>query len=96
MSIESIQSFYEEYYGVANKASLVAIGSMDVDMVKTYFEDNFSDFKSDKPFSVIENPFKTPLKHFLQGSGGEIYTVFDEESESDVENLQKPKENKKK
>ena len=55
VSIESIQSFYDEYYGVTNKASLVAIGSMDVDMVKTYFEDNFSDFKSDKPFSVIEN-----------------------------------------
>ena len=25
---------------------------------------------------------------FLEGSGGEIYTVFDEESESEVENLE--------
>ena len=32
----------------------------------------------------------------FQGSGGETYTVFDEESESDVENLQKPWENQQK
>jgi len=58
VSIESVQSFYDDFYGVSNKASLVAIGSMDVNMVKNYFEDNFSDFKSDKPFLEIENPFK--------------------------------------
>ena len=28
----------------------------------------------------------------LRGSGGEIYTVFDEESESEVQNLLKPQE----
>ena len=32
----------------------------------------------------------------MQGSEGEIYTVFDEESESDVENLKKTKETPKK
>ena len=58
VSIERIQSFYDNYYGISDNASLVIIGSMDVDMVKTYFEDNFSDFKSDKPFSEIKNPYK--------------------------------------
>ena len=58
VSIERIQSFYDNYYGISDNASLVVIGSMDVDMVKTYFEDNFSDFKSDKPFSEIKNPHK--------------------------------------
>ena len=58
VSIERIQSFYDNYYGISDNASLVIIGSMDVDMVKTYFEDNFSDFKSDKPFSEIKNPHK--------------------------------------
>ena len=58
VSIERIQSFYDNYYGISDNASLVVIGSMDVDMVKTYFEDNFSDFKSDKPFSEIKNPYK--------------------------------------
>jgi zinc protease len=58
VSIESIQSFYDEYYGISDNASLVAIGSMDAEMVKIYFEDNFSDFKCDKPFSEIKNPFK--------------------------------------
>ena len=58
VSIERIQSFYDNYYGISDNASLVVIGSMDVDMVKTYFEDNFYDFKSDKPFSEIKNPHK--------------------------------------
>ena len=58
VSVENVQSFYDDFYGISNKASLVAIGSMDVNMVKNYFEDNFSDFKSDKPFSEIDNPFK--------------------------------------
>ena len=58
VSIERIQSFYNNYYGISDNASLVVIGSMDVDMVKTYFEDNFYDFKSDKPFSEIKNPHK--------------------------------------
>ena len=58
VSIERIQSFYDNYYGISDNASLVVIGSMDVDMVKSYFEDNFSDFKSDKPFSEIKNPYK--------------------------------------
>ena len=58
VSIERIQFFYDNYYGISDNASLVVIGSMDVDMVKTYFEDNFSDFKSDKPFSEIKNPHK--------------------------------------
>ena len=58
VSIERIQSFYNNYYGISDNASLVVIGSMDVDMVKSYFEDNFSDFKSDKPFSEIKNPYK--------------------------------------
>ena len=30
---------------------------------------------------------------FFGGSGGEIYTVFDQESESEVQNLPKPQEN---
>ena len=58
VSIERIQSFYDNYYGISDNASLVVIGSMDVDMIKTYFEDNFYDFKSDKPFSEIKNPHK--------------------------------------
>ena len=58
VSIERIQSFYNNYYGISDNASLVVIGSMDVDMVKSYFEDNFSDFKSDKLFSEIKNPYK--------------------------------------
>ena len=58
VSIERIQFFYDNYYGISDNASLVVIGSMDVDMIKTYFEDNFYDFKSDKPFSEIKNPHK--------------------------------------
>ena len=58
VSIDRIQSFFDTFYGISDNASLVAIGSMDAEMVKIYFEDNFSDFKSDKPFSEIKNPFK--------------------------------------
>tara|TARA_B100000767_G_scaffold37764_1_gene31797 strand:- start:672 stop:2231 length:1560 start_codon:yes stop_codon:yes gene_type:complete len=58
VSIERVQSFFDAFYGISDNASLVAIGSMDAEMVKIYFEDNFSDFKCDKPFSEIKNPFK--------------------------------------
>ena len=58
VSIESVQSFYDSFYGISDNASLVAIGSMDAEMVKTYFEDNFSNFRCDKPYKEIENPFK--------------------------------------
>ena len=57
VSIESVQSFYDSFYGISDNASLVAIGSMDAEMVKTYFEDNFSNFRCDKPYKEIENPF---------------------------------------
>jgi zinc protease len=58
VSIERVQSFFDAFYGISDNASLVAIGSMDAEMVKIYFDDNFSDFKCDKPFSEIKNPFK--------------------------------------
>ena len=33
VSIESVQSFYDSFYGISDNASLVAIGSMDAEMV---------------------------------------------------------------
>lgn len=59
VSIEKIQDYYNTFFGISNSATLVAIGNVDEQALKDYFEKEFADYKSDKPYTPISNKFKT-------------------------------------
>lgn len=57
VTIEKIQAYYDTFFGISNSATLVAIGNIDEQALKDYFEKEFADFKSDKPYTPIPNKF---------------------------------------
>lgn len=57
VTIDAIQDYYNTFYGLSNSATLVAIGNLDEQTLKDYFEMEFADFKSDKPYTPIANKF---------------------------------------
>lgn len=61
VSVDKLQAYYNAFYGISNNASLVAIGTMDVQMVKAFFESNFTDFKCDKTYTEIKNPYQNNI-----------------------------------
>jgi len=58
MTVADLKAYHSDFYGVNESASLVAIGNMDEEALKTYFDSNFSDFKSDKSYTEISDKFK--------------------------------------
>lgn len=56
-TIKSIEDYYNEFYGISDNATLVAIGNIDENKLKDYFETNFADFKVNKPYEPIFNGF---------------------------------------
>ncbi len=58
VTIEAIQKYYDEFYGISDNATLVSIGNIDEQKLKDYFETTFADFKVDKPYKEISNSFK--------------------------------------
>ena len=58
VTVEAIQDYYNDFYGISNNATLVAIGNIDEKELKDYFEKEYADFKSDLPYSEIKDPFK--------------------------------------
>jgi len=57
VSPTDMQAYYQNFYGISDNATLVAIGNIDEQSLKTYFEDEFGDFKSDLPFTPVSNKF---------------------------------------
>lgn len=57
VTIEAIQNYYNEFYGISDSATLVAIGNVDEQRLKDYFEIAFADFKSDKPYQQIADKY---------------------------------------
>lgn len=57
VSVDKLRAYHKSFYGISDNASLVAIGTMDAGMVKAFFESNFADFKCDKPFAEIKDPY---------------------------------------
>ncbi|NNC50507.1 MAG: insulinase family protein [Flaviramulus sp.] len=58
LSVEGLNEYYNEFYGISDNASLIAIGNIDEQAIKEYFETNFADFKSDKPYNLIVDNYK--------------------------------------
>ena len=59
VSIEKIQAYYDTFFGISNSATLVAIGNIDEQALKDYFEKEFADYKSGKPYTPISNKYTT-------------------------------------
>ncbi len=57
VTVEDLQAYYNDFYGISNNASLVAIGNIDEQALKAFFEQEFGDFKSDLPFTEIADPY---------------------------------------
>lgn len=57
VTIDAIQDYYNTFYGISNSATLVAIGNIDANMLKTYFDTTFANFKVDKPYEPIKNTY---------------------------------------
>lgn len=57
VNVADLKAYYKDFYGVNDSASLVVIGNMDEDALKTYFDTTYADFKSGKPYTEISNKF---------------------------------------
>tara|TARA_R110002049_G_scaffold252890_2_gene428220 strand:+ start:6153 stop:8912 length:2760 start_codon:yes stop_codon:yes gene_type:complete len=57
-TVDAIQEYYDEFYGISDNASLIAIGNIDEQAIKGYFEKEYADFKSDKPYTPISDAYK--------------------------------------
>lgn len=58
ISVADLKAYHNDFYGVNESASVVAIGNMDEEAIKSYFDENYTNFKSDKPFVEISNKFR--------------------------------------
>ena len=91
VTVQDMKSYYDKFYGISNNSTLVAIGNVDEAALKAYFEKEFSDFKSDLPFTAVSNPYrannaaneriKTPDKKnaFTTGSLSFACSQYDED-----------------
>lgn len=57
VTIAAMQAYYDDFYGISNNATLIAIGNIDEEALKGYFEKEYSNFKSPLPYSEIKDPF---------------------------------------
>jgi len=58
LTIADLKKYHKEFYGISNNATLVAIGNIDEAGLKQYFDKEFGNFTSDKPFTAIPNVHK--------------------------------------
>jgi len=59
LSIDDLNKYYKDFYGISNNASLVAIGNIDTKQLTEFFEKEFSNFKSKNKFTQLSNPSYT-------------------------------------
>lgn len=57
-TVEDLKAYHDDFYGISNSASLIAIGNINEQELKDYFETQFADFKTDLPYTEIANPYK--------------------------------------
>ncbi|SEQ74540.1 zinc protease [Hyunsoonleella jejuensis] len=58
VTVDALKAYHKEFYGISNSASLVAIGNIDEQALKDYFNSAFADFRVNKPYNPIYDPFK--------------------------------------
>ena len=57
VNVDAIQEYYNEFYGISDNATLIAIGNINEQQLKDYFETEFADFKVDKPYKPIADKY---------------------------------------
>ena len=55
VTTEKIQTYYNDFYGISDNATLIAIGNIDEQSLKDYFDTEFGNFKSDLSYTPISN-----------------------------------------
>jgi len=58
LTVKDLQAYYDAFYGISDSATLVAIGNIDEETLKGYFEKEFGDFKSDLAYTAISDPYQ--------------------------------------
>lgn len=58
VTVDAIKTYYKDFYGISDNASVVAIGNMDEAALKAYFEKEYGTFTNNKPYTEIANPYK--------------------------------------
>lgn len=56
VTVDKLKAYYKDYYGISNNASIVAIGNIDSQKLKDFFETSFTGYTSKLPFTQISNP----------------------------------------
>ena len=56
-TLEQVKDFYKNFYG-ADHASLAVVGDFDKEQIQKIIDDNFSSWKSTKPFTRIASPYQ--------------------------------------
>ncbi len=58
VNVADIKEYYNDFYGISDNATLVAIGNFDGEKLKAFFENEFGDFKSKLSFTPISNKYQ--------------------------------------
>ena len=58
VTVADLKAYHKAFYGISDNASVVSIGNLDEQKLKDYFETNFSDFRNDRTFKTIQNPYQ--------------------------------------
>ncbi len=68
VTVEAMQEYYDTFYGISNSATLVAIGNIDEEALKAYFEKEFADFKTNLPYTPVADKFSlnTPVNEKIK------------------------------
>jgi zinc protease len=57
VTVADLKAYHKEFYGISDNASVIAIGNLDEQKLKNYFEANFSDFRNGHLFQNIQTPY---------------------------------------
>ena len=58
VTVADLKAYHKEFYGISDNATLVSIGNINEQALKDYFEANFADFKSNKPYTNISDAYR--------------------------------------
>jgi zinc protease len=59
VSIAEVSAYYDTFYGISDSATLVAIGNINTEGLKRYFETSFKAFRVNKPYTAFTKIYKT-------------------------------------
>ncbi|PQJ82829.1 M16 family metallopeptidase [Polaribacter glomeratus] len=57
LTINDLKKYHQDFYGISNSANLIVIGDLDESKLEQFFQNEFKNFKSTKPFTEIPNAF---------------------------------------